>query len=440
MSFLVEDFSSLRNLTPEYLYFHIDKPSPGEAFSDSHLQVSGWTFSENSPIKKVILTIEEAYSKTSVRTLINNNVLLEEARPTIPRPVVVEEFPEKDAPINCGFDVVVNVRIISNRLRFRLTTILEDGSIHDLATWKINHDKPINPITLTYTPILLSAFGRSGTTLAMRLLASHKDIISSEEYPYENQMVRYTVKQALAAAHPLNRNIFRIYGGYRNDARNFSPAHFSGSISDGSKAWMSESLPLQLANFAVTSLNDYYLHLGQITKKSNALYFVEKEIGDRVLTTILEEITGIKVKRIFLFRDIRDIFCSVQSFNKKRGNLQFLRRQYPDDIEYMRFLGDFTRDLIAQYEAEKQHFIAVIYDDLVLNPQGTLAKLFDYLEIEDLSHEVAKNNQMATFKHHRTSKSEKKSIARWQSELAPDLAKLVEEEYADVIEFLEPIS
>jgi hypothetical protein len=161
-------------------------------------------------------------------------------------------------------------------------------------------------------------------------------------------------------------------------------------------------------------------------------YFVEKCPPWQVPLDLLHELYP-KAKEVILVRDFRDMFCSIRSYNEKRGMAGFQRGRGETDAEYVGSrVRRFAEALLQRWRSREGLAKLLRYEDLVLQPKRTLTELTDYLELEsgpetidDVLDRAAR--QAASTESHRTTPDANSSIGRWRHDLSPELIEVFAE-------------
>jgi hypothetical protein len=131
--------------------------------------------------------------------------------------------------------------------------------------------------------------------------------------------------------------------------------------------------------------------------------------------------------------------CSILAFDDKPGFSGFGRRENEATEDYVRRHGRYAFDLHAQWEARRHSAHLVRYEDLVEDPESTLRRLLDYLELDAPAAAVQALLQEArtesqNYSHHRTSSSSRESVGRWRRDLAPAERDLVQDIFGGVLQ------
>lgn len=257
------------------------------------------------------------------------------------------------------------------------------------------------------TPLLLSGFGRSGSTALMALLGTDTRVAFDRIYPFECRYLTYLMKQSLLAS--------RQHPGTVHDAfRMFDPQLASGSA----PTW----LPLTgtLANMSeVLSPKSLWTRLAEQLQSHSpgAVYYAEK--APYWLADQLRPATDVRV--LHLVRDPRDVYLSVLAFARTTGEVDVRSSEPEYEANHAR---DMAYQLVCFAEAERadqgrSDAQLLRYEDWIAKPDAAAAALSQWLglrlnaEAPELSWNVAR---------HSTSGNIASSAGRWQTETLPTAA------------------
>jgi hypothetical protein len=146
-------------------------------------------------------------------------------------------------------------------------------------------------------------------------------------------------------------------------------------------------------------------------------------------------------REIVLARDFRDMFCSIEAFNKKRGFLGFGRERFENDGEYVKkALAPGAEALGNSWRNRRSSCSMLRYEDLVLKPESSLCELFEFLEVDSspstvksILRRAARMNPKSQKSHKTTSKA-KDSLQRFRREMSPELLQLCNEAFGESLE------
>ncbi len=273
----------------------------------------------------------------------------------------------------------------------------------------------------------------------MRLLAQHPDIIVHGVYPYEVNTLRYWLHAlvVLAApadpthsAHPDSFSVERYWVGH-------NPYHATPMTEIASlRHWFGHDYAEELAAFCQRSIAAYYDHVALSQQQTNSLYFAEKVRVDLIPTLTWELYP--QAREILYVRDLRDVLCSVQAFNARRGFLSFGYQYVQSHLDYVKLLRAQGLKLVEAVKCRREIAHVLRYEDLILNPEDSLKHILVYLGLEASANVVQKMISRASLDtpemaYHRTSMDVKRSIGRWKYDLSDELKTWCHEYLDDVL-------
>ena len=113
----------------------------------------------------------------------------------------------------------------------------------------------------------------------------------------------------------------------------FNPFYAPPLVDDpGIASVFGAGIPTRILNAVTSNIDDTYLAMARADGKKHAVRFVEKFHPNHLPWLVWTVYPN--AKELFLVRDFRDMFCSILSFNKKRGYPAFGREKYGTDEEF----------------------------------------------------------------------------------------------------------
>ncbi|MBB6342871.1 hypothetical protein HNP49_003059 [Pseudomonas fluvialis] len=403
--------------------FSLDAPSANIQHHGSSLPIAGWV-SGLSP-----------YLVPSI-DIMNGETLLKRIPVQVPRPDVAVHLKKTSATDNkFGFHGFIGTLGLHKSTRIDIILNIYDPRNQSRVKKRIasiHGAKKNNFLTQSkYQPLMLTAIGRSGTTLAMQIFGEHHKILTSNFYPYE-------VKQSAYWMH-----LFKILNDPADFENSSHPDKFERDLGfighnpythlesmrqfkEPSRLYdyYNKKLPRELANFAIARINEFYEIIAEGEQKQGAIYFAEKFLPTHLQSMFNDTFTN--PKEIILTRDFRDMICSAQSFNEKRNNQAFGRERASDDFDWIhRVFSTGAKRVAEAWSDRKDSAIHVRYEDLILTPKTQIKRIFEYLEIDSstalINSIIEKILKSPGESKHKTSESPEKSIARWKSEMPKEL-------------------
>lgn len=263
-------------------------------------------------------------------------------------------------------------------------------------------------------PLMLRSAGRSGSTMLMQLLGTSEQVFMEREYPFEVRYLSY-----------LHKLIYQIKQPCKNDDKWNPDSLFNQDITRvGAIPWGNVSI-LDQDGLATSVFRQAWKAFSQelIIHSNNkdsdkTFYYAEKIVP--IIGFDVNAITA--AKNLFLFRDPRDEFLSIKSFNAKRNYLAFGWTNDDDDISFAKRLASQRKEfmrLISKIDMEDTRRHLVIYENIIRNPYAETQRLSRWLGVDLDWDNLSVNKEILA--EHATTTSLGKSIERWKTELSKEI-------------------
>jgi hypothetical protein len=285
-------------------------------------------------------------------------------------------------------------------------------------------------------PVLVTTLGRTGSMLLLRLLSFHPDVLVYRPHRFEQRIASYWADALLSLAEPA---AFLRQIAPPPDVED--PLWWLGR--EGAAPWGLRDTEVvewlggdavdAIAAAFVQRIDATYDRIAATTDTGDALLFAEKA-NLRPAAILRELYPG--AKELFLVRDFRDMVSSILAFNQKRGAQGFGRAGAASDADYVASLGGWARGLVRAWERRGAGAHLVRYEDLVTDPERTLAGVHEYLAVDASAAGamVARlAEEMPELRDHRTSDGASASLGRWREDLGPDLAAACEATFGEAL-------
>jgi hypothetical protein len=278
-------------------------------------------------------------------------------------------------------------------------------------------------------PIIVTAAGRSGSTLLMQRLASHPQIVVAERYPFEMKLAAYysaAFRTLISDADRQNStNPDTIFAQRNRYSIGFNPYNrpgFYNIVRDSQliESFFEEFVPTALAQTFRKMLLEYYTILQVDQNKLGARYFAEKGDLDEAARQGPRIFFG-TAREILLVRDPRDLLCSSTSFWKTTTS-DALQRLKSD-----------TKRLQNIHAAADRDTIFVKYEDLVIKPEETMGQIYQFVGL-DSTPGPGRDQETSLFEMHATSANPLASIGRWRADLSEEAIAVFDKEFRPFIE------
>lgn len=281
---------------------------------------------------------------------------------------------------------------------------------------------------MKYRPIFIASTGRAGSTLLMKILASHPEIVVRTLFPYETRAAQYYY---IADREQINITNFAPIVWNNTEYRPFQGNDTQSHLWSQKQTSLDNQHPQE-------SFEAYYSFVNKLESKNqlSASNFAEKLIGLSLIRPMLASFPQTKI--VFLSRDPRDTFFSIKSFNKKRGYLSF-GEEHGDFVLFNNIINFYKHCRNMQDKLEKRSYISIKYEDLIGSKTTTTYKLFESLDLEITNSRVvdivdnAFTDSSKSLQHKTTSNAQS-SIARWKQETDKEILEMFEQFENSIVE------
>ena len=276
---------------------------------------------------------------------------------------------------------------------------------------------PLEPL------LVISIFGRSGTTLLMQLLGTSEQILFDRSYPFETRYLTYLLRWAL-----LLQQEYRPDPAWNADTNNKEPGDRIGPFPySNAEYWNGREMWIPCFQSAWREFSG----MPAVQTSAGNRYYAEKI--PFWAPEYLQK--AIPYKTILLIRDPRDVFLSMTAFDKKRGYPGFVRESGDDDWMFARRFVKLFRERIPviQRETTKPNSMLVPYELLASNLPAASERIGKWLgvRLDPFSVEA----QVSSFSHHMTSRNPDESVGRWKKEMHPGIRDFFNKELAKDLEY-----
>jgi hypothetical protein len=321
-------------------------------------------------------------------------------------------------------------------------------------------------------PLMVTALGRTGSTIVVHVLERHPEIVAYRPFLYEPRAASYWAGVLRALADPRTRarqlegppggedsqgsswwlgtpvptvdELIAARGageqGTRDGAGVDDNAHDGASAVEGAaqRALAAGAGIAELAGFCRGRIDALYEQVARLRDKPEAAFFAEKLVPDWVPDVLWELYP--RGREVLLVRDFRDMVASIFAFNRKRGFQGFQRDRLSSDEQYVfEQVADSVAALTRSLERRAERAHVLRYEDLVLEPRRTLAATLGYLGLDASAETVdamaaGLEQGPSEMEAHMTAASARESIGRWRSDLEPALREACEQALAPALD------
>jgi hypothetical protein len=421
---ILEIFSDIQD--PK-IAFTLSSPKPGDTIDTFALTISGTIYS-----RKINVTALDIYCNGLLKSSPINTPNKKNARGVLNKIIGRRNF-----------NISISMLGLPATFELDVCTTLADGSTLFLSKIR-GIRKPLrSKFAPTLHPLMVTALGRSGTTLLMSTLAEHPAIVVHKIHPYEVRVASYWMQmlKVLSAPHSPGKN--NSEEPFLNRQNNIGPNPFNMPRyinTDIMNRWMGVEYVEKLAAFCQESIEGYYRQVSISQNQSESLYFAEKFPPSHSQWLMWELYP--QAREIILTRDFRDMLSSMIAFNSKRGFLSFGRARVSSDEEFIIKLRSSIAKIHENWMKRKDKALLVKYEDLIHNSEDTLKSILTYLNLEYTPSIIEKMININTndaeetkrMKQHRTSNDPVNSIGRWKKDLTPAQKAMCEKSFGDLLE------
>jgi hypothetical protein len=406
----------------------VDRPDPADQHSIFTFALTGWAVGRAGPVQRV--------------ELVDHDQVLQDAPLDRRRARIATRFPDQPWAESAGWRMLVDARSLGQTFSCELRATLADGTAVPLGS-VAGERLPLPATDPSYLqPLVVTALVRSGTTLLMRLLSEHPEVVVFRKYPYEMRPALYWLHMFRVLSAPRDReHAISRPRKFQQDRFAVGASPFRGAlVSDVPElqSWSEHVYPEMLARFCQDSIEGWYRSLAQGQGQPNATHFAEKHhhLLDEFHPTLMGEMYP-GMREIFLVRDFRDVTSSVLAFTAKRAR-EGHRQDDGTQEAYLHQLRHDAANLLDHWRHRATTAHLVQYEDLVRRPEETLRAVLAYAGLDAAPSTVTGILERAAaasgeLHQHQTSASPAASIGRWRQDLDPALQPLAIELFADIM-------
>ena len=276
-------------------------------------------------------------------------------------------------------------------------------------------------------PLVVTATGRSGTTLLMRRLANDPAIVIADAYPYEMKLLTYYGRalevltgrgdrENSVAPNTIFANPYQL---------GLNPFHHPEMESTFPRRellydFFGRQSAERLGGAFHDIISDFYREMQLHQRKTGARFFAEKCDLFTPVRNFARLIFG-GVREIVLLRDLRDVHCSRRAFWSHSAEESF---------NAMRLASD---QALAIRRDSDDSTIFVRYEDLIEKPDTTMAAISRLLGLPQPI-PIHRDVEQSVFERHATSQDAGASIGRWKTEMTGEEQALFARQFQQYLE------
>lgn len=364
------------------------------------------------------------------------------------RPDVAARLKLSELPYKPGFHIRLSKLSLPRDLALEVWSDIkmQDGRLHRVHVGDVRGDRgelPHNIVESRYSPIIVPAIGRSGTTLMMSVLNSHPEIIAPGSYPYEYRQASYFWHAMRIMTHPANFEMSMHPDSFETDSfyalgynpyihRMYHKAHGFNQVS----TWQDEVLPSATINFFKSMVDEYIDRVIADSGRPQIKFVAEKTLVSPMNEIVMNVYSG--ARQIILVRDLRDSFLSARAFNEKRGTQSF-GFDGRTDKQVLASRAHIANLMVQAHRFADDRTIFIRYEDLIHDQRFTLTTIFQFLElkhspalIDAIAESLANDTRQRSV--HSTTKDPVSSVERWRRELSEEDQEFCSKTYQEFFE------
>lgn len=403
----------------------IDRPDTGAAIDGYALDVVGWALARDAGATRI-----EMYSHAE---LVATTALKEQ------RPDIAQLFPSAAGASTSGYGTAISLLGLSGQFELVLAALLDNGTRLPIGAIYGQRRPLVTGYEPRFQPIVVTTIGRSGSTWLSYLLGHHPEIQSYRSFFVEPHSLWHWLHLLRLMADPRRyRPAMRgIAGAGGWTIAGDDPPLSALKLPDETvKDWLDGPAVEASAAVCQQRVDALQGRLAEEMDKRRARFFVEKLAPDFYPWIAWDVYPN--AREIVLVRDPRDVFFSTLAYNAKRGWDGFGRENVDTDEVFARHMRGSGVALRRAFQGRSDRALLVRYEDLIQEPEVTLAAILRYLGLHydlELVRQMlgAARESSARFHVHRTSPSPADSIGRWRREDNPSLLAACHEAFDDLL-------
>jgi hypothetical protein len=396
------------------------------AYGDTYtLALSGWAV----PNGNGALTIEVS-DGTEVRWTTTAD---------LPRPALGAKFPDEPTAAESGFQFLISSLSLPREFELSVSGISAAGARATLGRIRGRRRALRSAYRPRLQPLLLTTLGRSGSAWLVALLSLHPEIVGLSPFRYEAKLSSYWIDLLHTLGEPAS--YMQMILPEISDPKWWVGSRQSplpvGLRDTEMPRWLGCEQVEIMAGFCQSRLDGFYQELAGMQNRTLARCFVEKCYPGPVPGSIAELYPD--GREIVLVRDLRDMVCSIDDYNAKRGFALWGRDRAATDEQWFAHLRSEANKLLDCLLTRPDRTHLVRYEDLIAEPERTLTAVFSHAGVDAdagiarmvLDEEMGLAHKEKSF--HQTSGSPEASLGRWKRDLSPERRTLCTEMFDDIL-------
>lgn len=288
--------------------------------------------------------------------------------------------------------------------------------------------EPLRPnAEASLEPLMVTTLGRRSASGLMSLLAAHPRVVALRRSPYECRTAKYWLQVLATLAEPTMQST-GIGGAHGDRGRAGAYPLLVPDLAREPRPGVGLYTD-RVAELCLRNIDSWYGELAHDLIKSDVRYFAET-FPPSSLPALVRELYP-RAKEVFLVRDFRDWISSLVAGKETPGSVGDGEERIGDGL---RRQAAGVRNLSEQWRQRGVDAHLVRYEDLVLDAQGTISSLLEYLELDDRRESVETLLEAARVDWSPSGPGGAAlSVGRWRRELGPLERELVEEALGEAL-------
>jgi hypothetical protein len=387
--------------------------------------------------------------KPVVRVDVVNNGRVVKVMPTgVKRSDLVSLYPGSPDAALSGFEGNFNALRVTPEFELTLEAVFDDGFVKKLGTLEGRRDELRSDHEPRLQPLMITTHGRSGSSLLLRALGSHPQVVAYKPFLAEPRVATYWSDVLQALGDP--ESYFRQISPFGDLAGNWwlgeGAPGFPVTRDVVAEEWLEAEGIRTLTTFCQSRIDSFYALVSRHSGRSEAVYFAEKcaPSGLNPLPSLLSEIYS-GSREIFLVRDFRDMISSMFAYSEKLqaqadgGTPAAFALDRAHEEVFGRIWKENVALLLENWRDRSDSAHLVRYEDLVRWPTEIIEDLVKYLGIDDCPSSIESmqkglSEESDQSDWHKTTPGPEQSIGRWKRDLSPALREATEELFGEALE------
>jgi hypothetical protein len=405
---------------------HVDRPQAAERADEYSFGLAGWVRALHGP-------------RVEALELLNRKWVFRRIPVETPRPDVAAAAGDEASAERCGFDASVNVLGLPLSFELAIRAVQEGGTRTHVGILRGRRRPLPPPPSIAIKPILVTTYGRTGSTYLTHLLGANPAIVAYSPFQVEPRLTAYWTEVLRRLSDPVSytQSLATVLSSqdWWLGGDHVPPIHAPDApVRDCLEGAGVE----RLADFCRGRIQEFYRQAAAAQGRERPVYFVEKSLLHLFNRTLARELFP-GGREIFLIRDFRDMICSIHAYNARTNRVGFGREHVRTDEEFVLRIRQAAGQLLDAWRERGADALLVRYEDLIESPAPTLERILRYLDLEAGSGAAEAMLQRASEagggaeRQHVTSPNVRASVGRWRRDLNERMQEICSDAFRDLL-------